>query len=146
MGSFKNITVALVLTLALPGCSTREVRDPGDGGSVDSEAGNPGDQGGPGTGLFGDRCGAKMACSAGLHCVSMDGSGSFCSTSCPKPGQICKAGPPGTVPACLFKGSGGSYYCAFLCKTATKSFSCPKALTCSAKANPPGSKQHVCIP
>lgn len=153
MGSLKNIAIALVLMLALPGCSTRQVQDPDDGGPGDgdkselgADRGTPGDQGGPGTGLFGDRCGTKVACTAGLLCVSMGGSHGFCSTSCPKPGKTCKSGPPGTVPVCLLKGSGGTFFCAFLCKTATAGWPCPKELTCSSQPNPPGSKQYVCIP
>jgi len=145
--------IACLLVWTQGACDRRSVPDPADGGATDAGApelgadqGPPADQGGPGTGHFGDRCDEKLACSVGLLCVSMGGAHGFCSTSCPKPGEICKGATAGTVAVCLLKASGGKYYCAFLCKTATASWPCPKDLTCSTTANPPGSKQYICIP
>jgi len=144
--------IIAALVLALSACSGRTVPEPaGSAAEVGvteqgADRGKPGDQGGPGAGSFGDRCGANMACVSGLLCVSMGGKYGFCSSTCPKPGQTCKKGPVGTVPVCLLKAQNSNYYCAFLCKTATASWPCPKDLTCSTKPNPAGSKQYICIP
>ena len=84
---------------------------------------------------------------AGLFCVTVaGGSGGFCSVSCLKPGQTCSGGPAKTVPVCLLRASDSTYFCAFLCKTATASFPCPGDQTCSPTPNPPGSKQYICVP
>ncbi len=100
-------------------------------------------------GDFGDKCSLSSPnCNSGLTCIGI-GTGAtmgFCTKTCPTSGSPCTGTPTGTFAACLLKDSSNKYYCAFLCKLSTQSWSCPGTLSCSPSANPPGSDQHPCMP
>lgn len=100
------------------------------------------------TGTFGDTCTATKICTAKYLCVFLGASSTkgFCTQSCPTQAKACSGGSTGTMPYCILKDSKNNYYCVFLCKWQGGKASCPKQLTCSPTANPPGSGQHVCVP
>lgn len=99
------------------------------------------------SGGFGAKCHSASPCAAGLTCVAIGQSAAagFCTKTCPASAKTCSGGPAGTQPACILSDKKGNHYCVFICKTGTASYPCPKTLTCSTSANPPGSGQHVCI-
>ncbi|MBK6696746.1 MAG: hypothetical protein IPG50_31820 [Myxococcales bacterium] len=102
---------------------------------------------------FGSPCkvGDDTSCGAGLFCLAGPAGGKtgFCTKSCPKTSSAaCADAPPGTSAFCLVTdaNAAGDKGCAFLCKKAAATFTCPGALKCQTTDEPAGSGQFLCLP
>ena len=103
----------------------------------------------PQPGNFGAKCNSKLPCSTAFMCVTVGATATdgFCTKKCYNSGSQCTGMSTGTMAYCLLSNSAKTeYYCAFLCKLATQTWSCPPTLKCDPLENPPGSGQYVCLP
>ncbi len=89
-----------------------------------------------------------------LFCIATQASVStgrgFCALECTQPvGAACYGTPNATFAKCLIQGAAttdggtGPMYCAFVCKTGGKNYTCPPTLECDPQAT---SGEKLCIP
>ena len=149
--------------LLLLGCSSSSsgaadagpaVAPPSDAAPADdasgADAADAADAGRPG---YGDPCDVAnaSACADGFLCLQGPSGGNigFCTKTCPSTSSTaCPGTPSGTAAYCVVTDvdSQGDKGCAFVCRVASQTYTCPGALKCQTTDDPPGSGQYLCLP